>query len=38
MAIQNDAMKLEKTKDQSLLNQNARENLLEIQGLPSIAP
>ena len=38
MAIQNDAVTLEKTKDQSLLNQNAQEDLLEMQGLPSIAP
>ena len=38
MAIQNDAVTLEKAKDQSLLNQNTRENLLEVQGLPSIAP
>ena len=38
MAIQNGAVTLEKAKDQSLLNQNAQEDLSEMQELPSIAP
>lgn len=38
MAIQDGTMTLEKEKDQSLLKQNAQENLSEMQGLPNIAP